>query len=122
MSKPRLIHGICTYWRQWLPADVCGWRSVDHKVHSSGDYKNPPPPDEHAGLRRYVIEHLGGDAIQLNPPEYPVIGSAFVWKIFRLGSAVRCLSCGPTHVHLLYDSIADDAKPELGKAKQSSQK
>jgi hypothetical protein len=32
----------------WLPGDPRGFRSQNHKILSSGDYKNPPPPGEHA--------------------------------------------------------------------------
>ena len=63
---------------------------------------------------------MKGDPIFLDPPEFPVLGSAFVLRIYKKGSSVRCLSCGPTHVHLLYDSMAADAKDELASAKQYS--
>jgi hypothetical protein len=118
MLTARLIHGICTYWRQWLVADERGFRSDNHKIHSSGDYKNPPPVDEHSGLRQFVKEHLGGNPVQLLPPEYPVVGSAFVLKLFKINAPVRCLSCGPTHVHVMYHSHAKDAKDDMAKAKQ----
>ena len=37
----------------WLPGDERGFRNRDHRIDSGGDYKNPPPPEEHEGLRRY---------------------------------------------------------------------
>ena len=37
----------------WLPGSDRGFRSHDHGIHSSGHYKNPPPPEEHEGLRNY---------------------------------------------------------------------
>ena len=37
----------------WLPGNQRGFRNFDHRIHSSGDYKNPPPSGEHAGLYRY---------------------------------------------------------------------
>lgn len=43
----------------WLPGDPRGWRSRHHKRHSSGDYKNPPPPGEHEGLYRYCKQRSG---------------------------------------------------------------
>jgi hypothetical protein len=39
--------------RSWLPGDQRGFRNRQHRIHSSGDYKNPPPRWEHEGLRRY---------------------------------------------------------------------
>jgi hypothetical protein len=37
----------------WLPGDKRGFRNRDHRIDSTGDYRDPPPPDEHAGLREY---------------------------------------------------------------------
>jgi len=37
----------------WKHGDPRGFRSRGHRIHSAGDYKNPPPKDEHAGLKRY---------------------------------------------------------------------
>src|SRR5262249_17500638 len=42
-------HVIISTLNSWLPGDPRGFRAVNHKIHSSGDYKNPPP-GEHAGL------------------------------------------------------------------------
>jgi hypothetical protein len=114
----RTIHAICHYYRQWLPGDERGWRSVNHKRHSTGDYKNPPPHAEHAGLRNWIRSHQAHTPVTLSPAEYPVVGSAFILKLDQIGGRVRCLACGPTHIHLLYDSMAADAKEEVGRAKQ----
>jgi hypothetical protein len=114
----RLIHGICMYHGQWLPGDERGWRSRDHKVHSSGDYRHPPPAGEHDGLRTWTERAMRGKPIRLRKCEYPMLGMAFVYKLHALGGRVRCLECGPTHVHVLYDSNGADAKSELAKAKQ----
>ena len=55
MPRPgmRWRHVIISTHCAWLPGDKRGWRSRDHRIHSSGDYKNPPPPEEHDGLLRY---------------------------------------------------------------------
>lgn len=47
-------HVVISTRSSWLPGSPRGWRSRNHKRHSSGDYKKPPPPDEHEGLREYV--------------------------------------------------------------------
>jgi hypothetical protein len=112
------MHAICHYFGQWLPADDRGFRAVDHKIHSSGDYKNPPPVHEHEGLRNWIKSHMGGDPVFLEPPEYPVLGSAFIHKLNKIGGVVRCLCCGATHIHVMYDSVASEAKDEIGRAKQ----
>ena len=47
-----------------------------------------------------------------------MLGSAFILKLHKIGAGVRCLSCGASHIHVLYDSVASDAKAEIGAAKQ----
>ncbi len=117
-DRTRLIHAICTYYGQWLPGDQRGWRSRDHRVHSSGDYMNPPPCDEHERLRHHARLVMSDAPVRLAPREYPMIGRFFLTKLLKTGSSVRCLSAGSTHVHLLFDSVAIDVVEELGRAKQ----
>ena len=61
---------------------------------------------------------MTGEPIFIQPPEYPVLGSAFLHKLHKIGVAVRCLCCGATHIHVMFDSTAPDAKDEIGRAKQ----
>ena len=35
----------------WLHGDARGFRDRKHRLHSTGDYKNPPPSKEHADVR-----------------------------------------------------------------------
>src|SRR4051812_33366055 len=44
-----VISARCT----WLHGDSRGFPNRHHRIHSSGDYKNPPPQGEHSGLYRY---------------------------------------------------------------------
>jgi hypothetical protein len=118
MPRVRLIHGIIHYFGQWISGDERGFRSTHHKIHSSGDYKHPPPRHEHEGLRLWVKSHLSQKPVVLAPQEFPLLAGAFIFKLIKEGSSVRCLSCGPTHMHVLYDSQAADAKDEIGRAKQ----
>ena len=115
-----LIHAIGTLHGQWLPGDQRGWRSRKHKRHSSGDYKNPPPPKEHEGLRRHEHSAMTAAPARLRPDQYPLVGRAFLWKLHSLDCTARILSCGPTHLHVLFDGPAGDVMPVLGKAKQLS--
>jgi hypothetical protein len=55
----RWRHIVCNTKCSWLPGDDRGFRSREHRIHSSGDYKNPPPKNEHEGLRRYQEEKSG---------------------------------------------------------------
>ena len=115
-----IIHAICTLHGQWLPGDRRGFRSRDHKVHSSGDYKNPPPPDEHEGLRRWAQSHIKGAPSFLLADQLASIGLAFLWKLDAMDLFPRILSSGCTHLHVLFDAPPGmvDVMPMLGRAKQ----
>jgi hypothetical protein len=52
MGLLRWRHVINTH-SSWLHGSELGFRSRKHRIHSSGDYNNPPPPGEHSGLFRY---------------------------------------------------------------------
>jgi hypothetical protein len=62
MPKPgmRWRHCVIGTHNSWLPGDPRGFRAIDHKIHSSGDYKNPPPEGEHSGLHRVLAIAVGG--------------------------------------------------------------
>ncbi len=117
-NLPNLVHGVCTYHRQWLHGDERGFRSRHHRIHSSGDYKNPPPLSEHEKLRQYMQNLVNGAPKFLAPPEYPIVGSAFVLKLLQMNCKVFIVACGCTHLHVLYQSVESDAQAELGKPKQ----
>ena len=46
-------HVIWNTLGSWLPGDPRGFRNRDHRIHSTGDYRNPPPRSEHANLLEY---------------------------------------------------------------------
>jgi len=52
--------------RSWLHGDGRGFRSRGHRIHSSGDYRDPPPEGEHAGLRAYHEKRAKGPAIRVS--------------------------------------------------------
>jgi hypothetical protein len=58
MPRPghRWYHVTINTYGTWLPGDPRGFHSRGHRVHSSGDYREPPPEREHAGLHRWSKE------------------------------------------------------------------
>jgi hypothetical protein len=55
----RWRHVIVNTRCSWLHGDLRGFRNRKHRIHSSGDYRNPPPPEEHRVLAVAVSgEHL----------------------------------------------------------------
>ncbi len=115
---PGLIHATCHYHGQWIPGDQRGFRSRDHRIHSSGDYRNPPPIQEHAGLRQWVRVNMNQPPVTLEPPQFEIVGLVLVHKLQRMNCEVVVLSSGPTHVHTLFVPSETDVIKQLGKAKQ----
>jgi riboflavin biosynthesis pyrimidine reductase len=102
---------------QWLPGDERGFRDHGHRVHSTGDYRNPPPPGEHAGLRRFA-RAIAAEPVTLTPAQREIAGAALVEKLTELGVRVAACACGATHAHALIRAGPADAKLLFGRAKQ----
>lgn len=103
----------------WLPGDPRGFRDHGHRIHSSGDYRCPPPPGEHAGLYRAALARCPEP---LNLPEHlrPLIDKAFAAKCEAMGYPVRVLAVAARHAHALVRVGEIDAKPIVGRAKQAA--
>jgi REP element-mobilizing transposase RayT len=116
--RRRIVHAICTLHGHWLPGDERGFRARDHRIHSSGDYKELPPIEEHSGLRQYAARRLKHPPITLTPGQRTAVGGAFFDKLRSMGCEVAAISCAATHLHSLHTPAAADALRELGRAKQ----
>jgi hypothetical protein len=102
----------------WLPGDNRGFRSKDHGIHSSGDYRNPPPPEEHEGLRKYHEERCPG-AVKI-PRELRLrIAIRFAESLLDRGHRVLVVSVGERHAHVVTELPLDERtyNKELGRAK-----
>ncbi|MCH8823760.1 MAG: transposase [Planctomycetes bacterium] len=113
-----LAHCICSFHGQWIPGDERSWRSRNHKSHSSGDYNNPPPDDEHKGLRHHVRQSMKKLPVVLRIEQQPIVGEAFICKLQKMNCELLILSCSATHVHALCKLTESDAIKQIGKAKQ----
>lgn len=86
----------------WLPGDPRGFRNRDHRIHSSGDYRNPPPHGEHAGLHVYNRAR-SAPQVAFRPIERRLVLSALreaaSFRHFRLQAA----AVGRVHAHLLIE-------------------
>ena len=112
-------HVIVSTYGSWLPGDSRGFRSRHHKIHSSGDYKAPPPPDEHAGLR---ISNSKVEKIILPHDLKQVVGEAIIAKLEKLTYRVNAVSVAPTHSHWLVELPEDkqEAWNVIGQAKSAA--
>jgi REP element-mobilizing transposase RayT len=112
-------HVIISTLNSWLPGDPRGFRSRGHKIHSSGDYKNPPPQGEHAGLHRYYKARA---PVVIPAACRETVGRAILAKLQKLGYRVLAVAVAPTHSHLLAELPADEKEVRLliGQCKTTS--
>ena len=105
----------------WLTGDPRGFRSRNHRKHSNGDYKSPPPAGQHAGLYR-VVKANSRDAVKLPQSLWPAIGQAVVGKCDEQGHRVLVIAVDTMHVHLLVELPSDrkSTKQIVGTWKQKA--
>ena len=105
----------------WLHGDRRGFRDRDHRKHSTGDYKNPPPENEHANLRRYY-EKRSGKPVDFDLGLRIEVCRHFVSKMLSLGFRVIACSVGKRHLHALVELVSDyhERRKIVGKCKQKA--
>ena len=103
----------------WLPGDPRGFRDHDHRVHSSGDYKNPPPIGEHAALHQFA-KSIAPPPLDLPSDLRSTIAEALGEKFIETGHPARIIAVAARHAHALIRAEDDDAKPIAGRAKQAA--
>ncbi len=108
---------MCSTRGAWLPGDERGFRSRHHRIHSTGDYRSPPPVEEHAGLRRTVAA-MAHPFVRLTPAVRPTIAKAFAEKFRKECCLPVLVAVAETHIHALISVGKTDAKRIVGRAKQ----
>ncbi|MDB5322945.1 MAG: hypothetical protein JWN40_4576 [Phycisphaerales bacterium] len=93
-------HVICNTHCTWLPGDPRGFRNREHRIHSSGDYKSPPPTGEHAGLYTHNLNQ-SGNRILIPSTVRQRIAEVFANHLRSQGWPVSIASASETHVHAL---------------------
>ncbi len=101
MPKPgmRWRHVTLGTHNSWLPGDPRGFRSNQHKIHSSGDYKHPPPPGEHAGLFAYA-KSISGPAIIIPQDCRAMVGKKILKKLHECKYETLAFAVGGMHTHI----------------------
>ncbi|QNN22362.1 hypothetical protein HED60_08775 [Planctomycetales bacterium ZRK34] len=90
----------------WLTGDPRGFHSRNHRKHSDGDYKAPPPPGQHLGLYR-VIKSNSRDAIALPRDLWATIGRTMLDKLTSQDHRALAICVDAHHVHLLVELPSD---------------
>jgi len=105
----------------WLPGDDRGFRSKDHDLHSSGDFRHPPPPEEHEGLRDYHKKR------HPNPVDVPrelrlKVATKIAESLIAAGHRVLVVAVSKRHAHVVSELPIDERayNKAIGKAKSDS--
>ena len=110
-----IINTKCT----WLHGDPRGFRSRKHRIHSTGDYKMPPPPGEHEGLHAYQVGKSGAE-IHIARAEQAIIGCALRDYLDKQGYKALAVAVTKTHAHVLVVSARPNV-PRRGQSKRRCQ-
>ncbi len=104
-----------------MHGDERGFRSRRHRLHSSGDYKDPPPPGEDAGLHRYHADGAGVP-VNLSLDARVIICEALVLKWQALGYRIIVCSVGERHLQSVVKGPHEYAAfiKEVGRPKQAA--
>lgn len=104
----------------WLPGDPRGFRNHQHRVHSSGDYKTPPPRGEHTGLQSHARAIGHKPSVVLDDQLRTVVRDAIADKLRRMGVTTSCFCVSTNHVHLLVRLDPKDVNRQIGRLKRHS--
>ena len=100
-------HVIISTRRSWLHGDQRGFRTRGHRIHSSGDYRNPPPADEHAGLRAYHRGRARGEAVEIPRTLREEMLRVLLGAVGASGVRVLVIAVSRKHAHLLVELPKD---------------
>jgi hypothetical protein len=105
----------------WLHGDARGFRSRKHRIHSSGDYRNPPLAGEHSGLHAYHSARCP-DEVTILSEIRSMLGRAVVEFLLQERYRVLCVAVTKVHAHALVELPVDlrQVKRIIGEAKRFS--
>jgi REP element-mobilizing transposase RayT len=123
MSAPGMLwrHVIINTFGTWLHGDERGFRSRKHRIHSSGDYRDRPPPEEHAGLHEFQKAHARRE-VTIDRSRRRTVGQALLTALLHRHYRILALAVGKVHAHALVElpeSLAT-VKAIVGDAKRKS--
>jgi len=104
----------------WLQGDPRGFRTRNHRQHSSGDHRNRPPRGEHAGLHK-ANRDAAPQSATIARELRPLVGERIVQRLEKLEHELLVIAVGGQHVHLLARLPTEfgAVDHEVGRCKQS---
>ncbi len=111
-------HFMFSTYGTWIRADERGFRDSGHRIHSSGDYRRPPPPQEHANLRKWVKQNMRSAPVRLSVQQRFRIGAALVRDLLQREIQLIILAVGSDHAHGIGRFPSDAARSLIGHAKR----
>ncbi|MEM6553900.1 MAG: hypothetical protein AAF750_17425 [Planctomycetota bacterium] len=110
-------HCVGSTYATWLPGDPRGFRAFQHTIHINGDYKNPPPAGNDAGLHHIKQRDLKHPPVVLNTEQQHIIAQAMTEKLLDDGCEPIALTVSANHFHLLARfPLLDHTKTERHKS------
>jgi len=105
----------------WLPGDPRGFRDHNHRLHSSGDHRHPPPTGEYAKLNQYA-KQISSTPLLINKSNQWVVLHAIKTKLEQLNHRSIAIACCGMHVHILAElpECLPEIKNITGKFKRSA--
>ncbi|HEY2573507.1 MAG TPA: hypothetical protein VGH65_05530, partial [Verrucomicrobiaceae bacterium] len=91
------------------------------RIHSTGDYRNPPPPGEHQGLRRYN-QQRSSPRVTIPNACRSLIGLELISFFHDEAFELRAVAVADLHAHFLVELPESlvRVKTMVGKAKEKA--
>jgi REP element-mobilizing transposase RayT len=102
----------------WLRGDPRGWRSLHHREHVDGDYKNPPPKGTYDNLYELSKALMKRDAVRIATELRQFIADAVAQSLQRNSIEVLIISLDARHLHVLARFPDHNPRHWIGLAKK----
>jgi hypothetical protein len=102
----------------WLRGDPRGWRSLHHREHVDGDYKNPPPKGTYEKLYELSKALMKRDPVRIATELRQFVADAITESLMRNGIEVLIASVDAKHLHILARFADRNPRHWIGLAKK----
>jgi hypothetical protein len=120
-SKPpwnHWYHVTVHAYGSWLRGDPRGWRSIHHREHVDGDYKNPPPKGKYDKLYELSKALMKRDPVRIATELRQFVADAIAESLQRNGIEVLITSVDAKHLHVLARFSDHNPRHWIGLAKK----